>query len=49
MAAAAAKGQIISEQICDALNLQRDLVGVDEHSYHQHIYPFQLVGGFEES
>lgn len=26
--------------------VQRELVGIDEHSYHQHIYPFQLIGGF---
>jgi len=26
--------------------VQRELVGIYEHSYHQHIYPFQLIGGF---
>jgi len=29
--------------------VQRDLQGIEEHSYHQHIYPFQLVSGFKES
>mmetsp|Transcript_27436 Transcript_27436/g.44532 ORF Transcript_27436/g.44532 Transcript_27436/m.44532 type:complete len:603 (+) Transcript_27436:130-1938(+) len=29
--------------------VQRELVGIYEHSYHQHIYPFQLVSGFEET
>merc|ERR1712194_966331 len=29
--------------------VERELIGMDEHSYHQHIYPFQLVSGFEET
>lgn len=29
--------------------VERELKGIYEHSYHQHIYPFQLIGGFDET
>ena len=28
--------------------VERALKGMHEHSYHQHVYPYQLVGGFED-
>lgn len=29
--------------------VERQLTGMHKHSYHQHIYPFQLVSGFQET
>jgi len=29
--------------------VERNIAGVHEHAYHQHVHPYQLIGGFSES
>jgi hypothetical protein len=29
--------------------IERHILGSDVHAYHQHVYPFQLISGFENS